>query len=29
MIIGERLRALRDEKHLSQGHMEKRTGLLR
>jgi transcriptional regulator with XRE-family HTH domain len=28
MIIGERLRALREEKHLSQGH-EKRTGLLR
>jgi len=29
MIIGERLRALREEKHLSQGHIEKRTGLLR
>jgi transcriptional regulator with XRE-family HTH domain len=29
MIIGERLRALREEKQLSQGHIEKRTGLLR
>lgn len=29
MIIGERLRALREEKKLSQGHIEKRTGLLR
>lgn len=29
MIIGERLRALREEKHLSQGHIEKRAGLLR
>jgi len=29
MIIGERLRALREERHLSQGHIEKRTGLLR
>jgi transcriptional regulator with XRE-family HTH domain len=29
MIIGERLRALREEKHLSQGHIEKRTGILR
>jgi transcriptional regulator with XRE-family HTH domain len=29
MIIGERLRALREEKHLSQGQMEKRCGLLR
>jgi hypothetical protein len=29
MIIGERLRALRDEKKLSQGDIEKRTGLLR
>jgi len=29
MIIGERLRELREEKHLSQGHIEKRTGLLR
>ena len=29
MIIGERLRAVRDEKNLSQGDIEKRTGLLR
>lgn len=29
MIIGERLRALREEKKLSQGEVEKRTGLLR
>jgi transcriptional regulator with XRE-family HTH domain len=29
MIIGERLRALRDEKKLSQGIIEERTGLLR
>jgi|SRR5882724_1447246 len=29
MIIGDRLRALRDEKNLSQGDIEKRTGLLR
>jgi transcriptional regulator with XRE-family HTH domain len=29
MIIGERLRALREEKQLSQGEIEKRTGLLR
>jgi len=29
MIIGERLRAFREEKNLSQGEMEKRTGLLR
>src|SRR5882762_8282253 len=29
MIIGERLRALREEKQLSQGDIEKRTGLLR
>jgi len=29
MIIGERLLALRDEKKLSQGDIEKRTGLLR
>jgi transcriptional regulator with XRE-family HTH domain len=29
MIIGERLRALREEKKLSQGEIEKRTGLLR
>src|SRR5258705_5651552 len=29
MIIGDRLRDLREEKHLSQGDIEKRTGLLR
>ena len=29
MIIGERLRALRDEKKLSQGDIEKKTGLFR
>src|SRR5882724_4307193 len=29
MIISERLRALREEKKLSQGDIEKRTGLLR
>jgi len=29
MIIGDRLRALRAKKNLSQGHIEKRTGLLR
>src|SRR6266852_4978447 len=29
MIIGNRLRALREEKNLSQGDMEKRTGLFR
>ena len=29
MIIGDRLRALREEKQLSQGAIEKRTGLLR
>src|ERR1700745_3344715 len=29
MVIGERLRALREERNLSQGHIEKRTGLLR
>jgi transcriptional regulator with XRE-family HTH domain len=29
MIIGERLRVLREEKNLSQGDIEKRTGLLR
>lgn len=29
MIIGERLRALREEKGVSQGDIEKRTGLLR
>ena len=29
MIIGDRLRDLREEKYLSQGDIEKRTGLLR
>jgi transcriptional regulator with XRE-family HTH domain len=29
VIIGERLRALREEKKISQGDIEKRTGLLR
>ena len=29
MIIGDRLRALREEKQLSQGDIEKRTGLVR
>jgi transcriptional regulator with XRE-family HTH domain len=29
MLIGERLRTLREEKGLSQGDVEKRTGLLR
>jgi transcriptional regulator with XRE-family HTH domain len=29
MVIGRRLRKLRDEKNLSQGDIEKRTGLLR
>src|SRR6202049_4958534 len=29
MIVGECLRALREEKKLSQGEIEKRTGLLR
>jgi transcriptional regulator with XRE-family HTH domain len=29
MIIGDRLRGLREEKRLSQGDIEKRTGLLR
>ncbi len=29
MVIGERLRALREMKNLSQGDIEKRTGLLR
>jgi transcriptional regulator with XRE-family HTH domain len=29
MIIGERLRALREQKNLSQGDIEERTGLLR
>lgn len=29
MLIGDRLRELREHKHLSQGDIEKRTGLLR
>jgi transcriptional regulator with XRE-family HTH domain len=29
MVIGERLKDLREEKNLSQGNIEKRTGLLR
>jgi transcriptional regulator with XRE-family HTH domain len=29
MLIGDRLRNLREAKNLSQGHIEKRTGLLR
>jgi|ERR1700683_1478734 transcriptional regulator with XRE-family HTH domain len=29
MVIGDRLRSLREEKKLSQGDIEKRTGLLR
>jgi transcriptional regulator with XRE-family HTH domain len=29
MLIGDRLRELREAKKLSQGHIEKRTGLLR
>jgi transcriptional regulator with XRE-family HTH domain len=29
MVIGQRLRELRESKNLSQGHIEKRTGLLR
>jgi len=29
MVIGDRLRALREEKQLSQGDIERRTGLLR
>jgi transcriptional regulator with XRE-family HTH domain len=29
MLIGDRLRTLREEKNLSQGDIEKRTGLLR
>jgi ribosome-binding protein aMBF1 (putative translation factor) len=29
MLVGERLRMLREEKKLSQGEIEKRTGLLR
>jgi transcriptional regulator with XRE-family HTH domain len=29
VVIGDRLRALREEKKFSQGEVEKRTGLLR
>ena len=29
LMIGERLRAIREEKKMSQGHVEKATGLLR
>jgi transcriptional regulator with XRE-family HTH domain len=29
MVIGDKLKALREQKNLSQGDMEKRTGLLR
>ncbi len=29
MIVGERLKAIREMKHMSQGDIEKRTGLLR
>jgi transcriptional regulator with XRE-family HTH domain len=29
LIIGERLRALREKKRFSQGNIEKKTGLLR
>jgi len=29
MIIGDRLRVLREQKNLSQDHIQKRTGLLR
>jgi transcriptional regulator with XRE-family HTH domain len=29
MVIGERLKALREQKNMSQGEIEKRTGLLR
>jgi transcriptional regulator with XRE-family HTH domain len=29
MVIADKLRALREAKHLSQGEIEKRTGLLR
>jgi transcriptional regulator with XRE-family HTH domain len=29
MVIGERLKDLREQRNLSQGHIEKRTGLLR
>lgn len=29
MVVGDRLRQLREQKNLSQGHIEERTGLLR
>jgi transcriptional regulator with XRE-family HTH domain len=29
MLIGDRIRAIREAKHLSQGDIEKRTGMLR
>jgi transcriptional regulator with XRE-family HTH domain len=29
VIIGDRLRAMREDKHFSQGDIEKKTGLLR
>jgi len=29
MVLGERLRAIRESKHLSQGDIERKTGLLR
>ena len=29
MLIGERIRAIREAKHLSQGDVEKRSGLIR
>jgi transcriptional regulator with XRE-family HTH domain len=29
MVIGEKLKALREQKNMSQGDIEKRTGLLR
>jgi transcriptional regulator with XRE-family HTH domain len=29
MLIGERLRSIREEKKMSQGHIERKTGLLR
>jgi transcriptional regulator with XRE-family HTH domain len=29
MLVGDRLRALREQKNLSQGHIERRTGILR
>jgi transcriptional regulator with XRE-family HTH domain len=29
MIVGERLKAIRESKHLSQGHIEEKAGLMR